>query len=99
MLCLTAVSVADIMQLGERNLARHTLKEEHGLRVSESRVLRKIFWLKRDEETGEWSRLHNEDLLALYCSPNVIRVSKSERMRWGRGMCYVWCREDVYAGF
>jgi len=52
------------------------------LRVSENRVLRKIFRRKRDEVTGVWRRLHNEELHDLYCSPNVIRVIKSRRMRW-----------------
>jgi hypothetical protein len=50
--------------------------------VFENRVLRKIFGLKRDEVTGEWRRLHNEELNDLYSSPNVIRVIKSRRMRW-----------------
>jgi hypothetical protein len=50
--------------------------------VFENRVLRKIFGPKRDEVTGEWRRLHNEDLNDLYSSPNIIRVIKSRRMRW-----------------
>jgi hypothetical protein len=45
-------------------------------------VLRKIFGPKRDEVTGEWRRLHNEELNDLYSSPNIIRVIKSSRMRW-----------------
>jgi hypothetical protein len=48
----------------------------------ENRVLRKIFGPKRDEVTGEWRRLHNEELYALYSSPNIIRVMKSRRLRW-----------------
>jgi len=59
-----------------------TLKEERRLRVFENRVLRRIFGLKRDEVTGEWRKLHNEELNNLYCSPNIIRVIKSRRMRW-----------------
>jgi hypothetical protein len=59
-----------------------TLREEHGLRVFENRVLRKIFGVKRDEVTGEWRRLHNEELNDLYSSPNIIRVIKSRIMRW-----------------
>jgi hypothetical protein len=55
---------------------------EHRLRVFENRVLRRIFGLKRDEVTGEWRRLHNEELYGLYSSPNIIRVIKSRRMRW-----------------
>ena len=45
-------------------------------------VLRKIFGPRRDEVTGEWKRLHNEELNGLYSSPNIVRVIKSRRMRW-----------------
>jgi hypothetical protein len=50
-----------------------TLREECRLRVFKSRVLRRIFGPKRDDVTGEWRRLHNEELYALYSSPNIIR--------------------------
>jgi hypothetical protein len=50
--------------------------------VFENRVLRRMFGPKRDEVTGEWRRLHNEELNDLYSSPNIIRVIKSRRMRW-----------------
>jgi hypothetical protein len=46
------------------------------------RVLRRIFGHKRDEVTGEWKKLHNEELNNLYCSPNIVWVIKSRRMRW-----------------
>ena len=59
-----------------------TLREERRLRVFESRVLRRIFGPRRDEVTGEWRKLHNEELNVLYCSPNIIWVIKSRRMRW-----------------
>jgi hypothetical protein len=52
------------------------------LRVFENRVLRGIFGPKRDGVTGEWRRLHSEELNDLYSSPNVIRVIKSRRIRW-----------------
>ena len=51
-----------------------TLKEERRLKVFENRVLREIFGVKRDEATGEWRQLHNEELNDLYCSPNIVRV-------------------------
>ena len=75
-----------------------TLREEHRLRVFENRVLRRIFGPKRDGITGEWRKLHNEELNDLYSSLNIVRVTKSRRMRWaghvarmeeGRGVCKV----------
>ena len=58
-----------------------TLRKECRLRVSENMMLRRIFGPKRDEVTGEWRRLHNEELYALYCTPNIIRVIKLRRLR------------------
>jgi len=59
-----------------------TLREERKLRVFENMVLRRLFGPRRDEITEEWRRLHNEELNDLYCSPNIVRVIKSRRMRW-----------------
>ena len=59
-----------------------TLREGRRLRVFENRALRKVFGLKRDEVTGEWRKLHNEELNDLYSLPNIVRVVKSRRMRW-----------------
>jgi len=67
------------------------------LRAFENGVLRRIFGPKRDEVTGEWRKLHNEELNDLYSSPNNVRVIKSRRMRWAghvarmeerRGFCW-----------
>jgi hypothetical protein len=60
-----------------------TLREEHRLRVFETRVLRRIFGPKRDEVTGEWRKLHNE-LHNLYSSPNVIRNDQAKEDEMGR---------------
>jgi hypothetical protein len=54
------------------------LREEHGLRAFENRVLRRIFGSKKDEATGQWRKLHNEELNDLYSSPNFVRVIKRE---------------------
>jgi hypothetical protein len=58
------------------------LREERRLRVFENRVLRKIFGPKRDEVTGEWRKLHTEELHDLYSSPTTVWVIKSRRIRW-----------------
>jgi hypothetical protein len=58
------------------------LREEHRLRVFENRVLRRIFRTKRDEVTGGWRKLHNEELHGSYSSPSFIKMIRSRRMRW-----------------
>jgi hypothetical protein len=75
-----------------------TLREEHRLRVFDNRVLRRIFGPKRDEVTGEWTKLHNEELNDLYCSPNIMRVIKSRRMRWVRHVARMG-RGEACTGF
>ena len=62
------------------------MREERKLRVFENMVLRTIFGPRRDEGTGEWRRLHNEELNDLYSSPNIVRVIRSRRMRWAEHM-------------
>jgi hypothetical protein len=59
-----------------------TLTQNHRLRLFENKVLRRIFRLKRDEVTGEWRKLHNEELHDLYSSPSIIRKMKLMEMRW-----------------
>jgi hypothetical protein len=61
-----------------------TLREECRLRVFENRVLREVFGPKRDEVTGEWRQLHNEELNDMYSLPNIVRMVKSRRIRWAR---------------
>jgi len=58
------------------------LREERRLSVFENKVLRRVFGSKRDELTGEWRKLHNEEHRDLYSLPNIVRVVKSRRMRW-----------------
>ena len=57
------------------------MREELRLKVSENRVLRRIFGPRRVELTGEWREIYNDELNDLYCSPNIVRVIKSSRMR------------------
>jgi len=59
-------------------------------------VLRGLFGVKRDEVTGEWRKLHNEELNDLYSSPNIVRVIKSRRMRWAGHVARVEERRGVY---
>ena len=58
------------------------LRDESRLTMFENRVLRRICGPKRDDVTGEWKELHNEELIDLYCSSNIVWVIKSRRMRW-----------------
>jgi hypothetical protein len=76
-----------------------TLREEQRLRVFENRVLRRILGRKRDEATGEWRRLHNEELNDLYSSLDIIRVIKSRRMRWAGHVARMWEKRGVHTGF
>jgi hypothetical protein len=72
------------------------LREEHRLRVFENRVLRRIFGPKRDEVTGEWRKLHSEELHNLYSSPNIITQIKSRRMRWAGHVARMGEEREVY---
>jgi hypothetical protein len=70
-----------------------TLREEHKLRVLESRVLRRIFGARRDEVTVGWRKLHNEELRDLYSLSIIIRMIKSRTMRWAGHVALMWRRE------
>jgi hypothetical protein len=74
------------------------LREERRLRLFENKVLRRIFGPRRDEVTGDWRRLHNEEINVLFSSPNIVRAIKSRRIKWvghvarmgeERGVCRV----------
>ena len=73
-----------------------TLREERKLRVFENMVLRRIFGPRRDEVTGEWRRVHNEELNNLYSSPNIVQVIKSRRMRWAGHVVHMGEERGVY---
>ena len=75
---------------------RSHLREERRLRVLENWVMRKIFWPKRDEVTGEWRKLHNEELNDLYSSPNIVLVITSRRMRWTGYVARVGEKSGIY---
>jgi len=72
------------------------LKEDCRLRVYKNRVVRRMFGPKRDEVTGEWRNLHNEELNDLYCSPDIVWVIKSRRMRWVGQVALMEERKGVY---
>jgi hypothetical protein len=75
-----------------------TLWEEHRLTVSvlEDKVFRGIFEPKRDEVTGGWRKLHNEELHNLYSSPSIIRIIKSRRMRWAEHTARIDEKRNAY---
>jgi hypothetical protein len=74
------------------------LREEDGLRVIESRVLRRVFGPTTDEVIRGWRKLHNEKLYDLYSSPSIIRMIKSRRMRWAGHVARMG-RSGMHVGF
>jgi hypothetical protein len=73
-----------------------TLRDEQRLRLRENRVLRRIFGPKRDEVTGEWRKLHNEELRDLYPSTSIIRIIKLSRMRWAGHVAQMGKKRNAY---
>jgi hypothetical protein len=61
-----------------------------------NKVLRKIFGLKKDEVSGEWGKLHNEELRDLYSSPSINRIIKSRRMRWAGHVARMGEKRNAY---
>ena len=72
------------------------LRAECRLRVFENRVLRRIFGPRRDEVTGEWRTLQNEEFTDMYSSHNIVRVIKSRKMRWARHVARMGERRGLY---
>jgi hypothetical protein len=64
--------------------------------VFENRVLRRIFGPKRDEVTGDWRKLHNEEFHNFYSAPNIIRMMKSRRMRWAGYVARMGEKRNIY---
>jgi len=75
------------------------VREEPRLRVFENRVLRRIFGPRRDDVTGDWRKLHNEELNVLYCLPNIVRVIKSRRIRWPGHVAHMVVGERLIQSF
>jgi hypothetical protein len=73
-----------------------TLREEHRLGVFENMALRWLFGPKRDEVTGEWRKLHNEELHDLYSSPSIIRIMKTRRKRWAGHVAEMVEKRNAY---
>jgi hypothetical protein len=73
-----------------------TLSEERRLRVFENRVLRRIFRPKRDVVTSEWRKIHNEKLNDIYSSPNIVRVTKSRKIRLAGNVASMGKRRGAY---
>jgi hypothetical protein len=88
-------AISPVVLYGRETLSL-TLKKEHRLRVFENGVLRKILGPMRDEVTAEWRRQHSEELYDLGSSPNIIRVTKTIRMRWAGHVARMGDRRGAY---
>jgi hypothetical protein len=76
------VREAESGAMRQRSRGREQRMNKEGNEIKNNRVLWRIFGPKRDEVTGEWRRLHNEEVHDLYSSPSIIRIMKARRMRW-----------------
>jgi hypothetical protein len=76
-----------------------TLRKEHRLRVFENRVLRRILGLKKWKVTGEWGKLHDEELHDLYASPSIVRIIKTRSVRWTRHVSQMGEKRNMYRLF
>ena len=94
--CIGTVRARTQMLINHSVILTLTLREERKLRVFENMVWRRIFGPRRDEVTGDWRRLHNEELNDLYCSPNIVRVIKWRRMRWAGHVARMGEERGVY---
>ena len=92
--CACGTAVSTLYKFKLKKTWSLTLGEERRLRVFENRVLR-IFGPNWDGETGEWRKLHDEELNDLYCSPNIVRVIKSRINRWARHVARMGVRRGV----
>jgi hypothetical protein len=86
----------DSFTLFIRILIQKKLREEHRLKVLESRVLRRIFGKNRDKVMGGWRKLHNQELCNLYSLPRLIRMMQSRRIRWAGQVVQMWEKRNAY---
>jgi hypothetical protein len=75
------------------------LRKERRLKVFENGVLRRVFGPKWDEVTGEWRKLHNEELNDLYSLPSIVRGVTSRRMRWAGNVARMGEGRGVHRGW